>query len=72
MVNQIPETKSVVALDTKTRFENCDRDDKVRGYPDLFLEVDGQAVRVEILPQDVQGARHILRPLVDDVEVGCW
>ena len=44
-IGKPPETKSVSSLDTKSRLENGDRNDKVRGKDQVVLEIDRETVR---------------------------
>ena len=67
---QVPETKGVSMANSETGLQDTDRLDKVRCENQLLLPVNAQSVRRELLTQNVEGALHILRPLVDDVKVG--
>jgi hypothetical protein len=43
-IRKPPETKSVGSLDTKSRLENGDRNDKIRGKDQILLEIDRETV----------------------------
>lgn len=43
-IRKPPETKSIGSLNTKSRLENGDRNDKVRGKDQIILEIDGETV----------------------------
>lgn len=68
-VRKPPEAKSIGSLNTKSRLENGDRNDKVRGKDQIVLKIDGETVGRELLAENVQGAFDVFRPLVDDVVV---
>lgn len=67
---QIPQAQGVRTPDAEGGLEDGHGLDKVRGENQLPLPVDAQTVRRELLSQNVQQAGRVLRPLVDDVEVG--
>jgi hypothetical protein len=69
---EFPEAKRVGFLDAgDTRgLQDGDRHNKVRCQDDVLLEIDGKAMRAELLAKDVEGRGNILGPLVNDVEVG--
>jgi hypothetical protein len=66
---KIPKSQGVGMLDTSGGLKDSDWDDKVRSEDDVLLPVNREAVWRELLAQDVQDSWHILRPLMDDVEV---
>lgn len=53
---EVPETESIGLLDTESRhrLENSDGHDKVRCEHDVVLKVNAQAVRAELLSEDVE------------------
>lgn len=55
---------------SKTGLQDTDRLDEVGSKDELLLPVDAQSVGRKLLTQNVEGALHILRPLVNDVKVG--
>lgn len=67
---QIPQTKRVCMSDLRDGLQDSDRLDKVRGQNELLLPVNTQSMGRVLLSQNVQSALYILRPLVNDVEVG--
>lgn len=67
---QVPQAQSVGAQDLERRLEDAERHDEVGCQDDVLVPVDAQAVRAELLAQDVEQARNVFGPLVDDVEVG--
>jgi len=69
---EFPEAKRIGFLDAGNArgLEDRDGHDEVGCQDDVVLEVDGQAMRAELLAEDVEGRGNILGPLVDDVELG--
>lgn len=69
---EFPEAKRISFLDAGNArgLEDRDGHDEVGCQDDVVLEVDGQAMRAELLAEDVEGRGNILGPLVDDVELG--
>lgn len=56
-------------LDTSGRLKDRQWDDEVRRQNDVLVEVNGKAMRRELLAKNVKGAGNILRPLMNDVVV---
>ena len=54
-VGEVPQAEGVCSLDTERWLQHSDWDDKVRSEHDIAFEVNGQAVRRELLAKDVQG-----------------
>lgn len=69
-VLEVPEPESRSLLDAESGLENAERHNKVRSQDDLLLKVDAEAVGVELLAENVEGALNIFGPLVDDVTSG--
>lgn len=67
---EIPKAKSISLLDTKSRLQNRDRNNKVRSKNNVLIKVHTQSVRRELLSKNVKSTLNILRPLVDDVTIG--
>lgn len=67
---EIPKAKSISLLDTKSRFQNRDRNNKVRSKNNVLIKVHTQSVRRELLSKNVKSTLNILRPLMDDVTIG--
>lgn len=67
---EIPKAKSISLLDTKSRLQNRDRNNKVRSKNNVLIKVHTQSVRRELLSKNVKSTLNILRPLMDDVTIG--
>jgi hypothetical protein len=66
----VPETESVGVKDLGEGLENSGGNDEVGGQDEVSLNVDGQTVGRELLAKDVEKARNVFGPLVNDIVVG--
>lgn len=67
---KIPQTERGCMANSRTGLQNTDGLHEVRGQDKLLVPVNAQSVRRVLLAKNVQGALNILRPLMNDVEVG--
>lgn len=67
---EIPKAKCISLLNTKSRLQNRDRNNKVRSKDNVLVKVHTQSMRRELLSKNVKSTLNILRPLMDDVTIG--
>lgn len=67
---EIPKSKCISLLNTKSRLQNRDRNNKVRSKNNILVKVHTQSVRRELLSKNVKSTLNILRPLMNDVTIG--
>ena len=68
---ELPQAKRVGLLDANGGggLQNSNRHNEVRGQDDVLVEVNAQTVRTELLAENVESTRDILRPLMNNIEL---
>lgn len=67
---EIPKSKCISLLNTKSRLQNRNRNNKVRSKDNVLVKVHTQSMRRELLSKNVKSTLNILRPLMDDIAIG--
>ena len=68
-LGQIPQPQGVIRDFTKTRLQDGKGNNEIGGQNDVFVPIDAQTVRIEVVSKYIDVGFDIFRVLGDDVEL---